>query len=445
MLRWTVLVCVLLCWTGCETGELRDELFGETDGGSGGFVGTVGNLEWVWPAEPGDFEATLVAALALDLQRLPSEGSADRRAWPASVWPSLHDSTNHRWLAGDLSPVEKYDLTYNAWSTTKNFEALSPFSPARCEERDFDPEYYEGLGPAAEWTARHRGNWAAHDKIDSDGDGHGDECDDLDGVDSGRDLDHAWAAAAMVETEPREPIEVAGVTFWPSDLKALLLTVYDDAAAYVLTGACQGQPLERRFDGVVSDAACEGMSAGDFHLVLTNLVGRFGMAIAEDVRDGEQVVSRPLDSYKVEVLRDVDSAEARELLGLDEAVDEKWELNPDARAFVEVQVTTTPLTAAEPSPSGLLDQVETYRTARGLHYILELDLDRRIIGGQWITSDKSGPVPGFLWIAQGPRLKRLVGQADTALDAPSNPFVHYEEVLSLAHAGPAVPETLSHE
>jgi len=327
--------------------------------------------------------------------------------------------------------MEKYDLAFNGWQTTKSFEELTPYNPSRCEEQDYDALYADSLGPAAQWASRHRGNWIAHDRVDSDGDGLEDECDDLDGMETWWDLDHAWAAAASVEEEPAEPVSVNGVNFWPSDVKALLLTVYDSSTSFILSGTCRASQLERNYKGLPLNKGCEGLDAGDFHVLLTNFVGRFQAAISEEVTENGRIVSRPIDSYSVELQRSIEADEAVALLGQESAGDGTYLLNPDARAWIEVEVSTQALVSSAPSQTGLLADVETFTTSRVHHYVLELDSEDRILGGQWVKDAKSQTSPDFLWIVQGPRFQRVVGDPEPELDAPSNPFVRYSEVLAL--------------
>jgi len=69
--------------------------------------------------------------------------------------------------------------------------------------------------------------------------------------------------------------------------------------------------------------------------------------------------------------------------------------------------------------------------SQAYRYVLELDGDERVIGGQWISDEKESPPPSYLWIAQGPRFERLIGKSSPELTAPGNPFVEYSDVSAL--------------
>ena len=436
MVRALVVAIALISLTGCEAVDPGDEL-GQGEGSqSTQFSGSVGGPGWSWPAQPAAFAAELEKALVTEVTRLPAAGDSKKPAWTALPWSAMEDSTNARRIDGELSPVQKYDATYNDWSATKNFIELQPFSPERCGLQEYDEDYYKQLGSAAEWMSRHRGNWSAHDGLDSDNDKTVDECDDLDGLSPSRGLSHAWAAAAMVEPEPVLPVTIGSVTFWPSDIKALLLTVYDNSNSFVLTGACQSSVMERWEDGSLALKGCEGMNAGEFHVILTNFIGRFEAVIAEEFITDQGTTARPIDSYIVELQRELEADEAIELLGL-EANDEAYSLNPDARGWLEVRVTTSARDFATVGHWGQDAAPEPSSVAREYHYVLELDAEQRVIGGQWIDDEKEVPRADYLWIAQGPRFARSVGKISPESPAAGNPFVRYSDVMELSEQSQA--------
>ena len=110
--------------------------------------------------------------------------------WPSTYWATKEDSINVRWSSGELSPAEKYDKAFNGWVPEDGFMALRPYREGpNC--KDFDPEYYDKLGPLATHVVENMGNRKARDGVDSDGDGEVDECGDRDGVESWWGLCHA--------------------------------------------------------------------------------------------------------------------------------------------------------------------------------------------------------------------------------------------------------------
>jgi hypothetical protein len=431
MFRTTIFILSVLLVPGCEAAEARDDLGSGENGEATLFNGNIGGAAWAWPTKSEDFAQALDESIVTELSRLPLSGDAPRRSWSASRWAGLNDSTNARWLADELSPMEKYDAVFNQWDATKTFQNLTPFDPVRCDVEPHDADYYKLLGQAAEWMSRQRGNWVAHDGLDNDQDKAVDECDDLDGVNAQRDLDHAWTAAAMTEHEPVKPVTVAQFTFWPSDIKALLLTVYDNASAFILTGSCRAQTLERTADGILALKGCEGMSASDFHVMVTNFIGRFQSSLGQEASENGQLVSRPMDSYFIDLQREIAGEDALALLGLEASSDGAYSPNPDARGWAEVNLTVH---ARERSELGQKneDGTPTQNTVSyAYHYILELDAVGRVIGGQWLMDEEAQQPPHYLWIAQGPRFQRSLATMTPETAAPGNPYVRYSDVLSL--------------
>jgi len=71
------------------------------------------------------------------------------------------------------------------------------------------------------------------------------------------------------------------------------------------------------------------------------------------------------------------------------------------------------------------------------HYILELDGESNVIGGQWLSNEKTSVQPSYLWIAQGPRFQRSLNKTSPEAAAPGNPYVRYSEVLDLLNQSKA--------
>ena len=114
--------------------------------------------------------------LTLQIDTLPLQGEVDVIPWTETYWPSMEDSMNARWLdTRTLSPLEKYDVAFNGWQPPAGFMSLRPLTRENCASGQWDPEYYEQLGPAAKKWSAFKGNGRARNGIDDDGDGQIDE------------------------------------------------------------------------------------------------------------------------------------------------------------------------------------------------------------------------------------------------------------------------------
>ncbi len=393
--------------------------------------------EWDRANDPERFVRYLDEELIYNLSELPLEGEAQKKAWPASYWPTYQDSTNARWLGQDtLSPMEKYDLVYNGWTPPDGFLTLKPKSSG-CSDLDFDPGYYAALGPAARWMSENRGHWRTHDGLDNDSDGKIDECSGNEGIDTWWGLCHAWTPAAILENEPLYPVTVDGVTFEISDLKALMITTYDYSRAMVIGGRCKTDDVERDENGRIVNPDCRDTNAGTFHVILTNFIGLMKMGFAEDRTYDSEVWNQPVDSYRVEELRDITESEAIELLIADPSSVTNYPYNDQAKLFVEVIVTVHYVTESHPMSRPIIDDHSQYLRKDRYHYVLELDGEGQIIGGEWINGRASSSFgsfsqqPDFLWLPRGPLSNPMANGPQGMRDPKKNPYVSYTKVKRL--------------
>ena len=351
---------------------------------------------WNYQNDPDRFRVEFVYRLA----DLPQEGEATQSPWPDDYWSYYNDSINARWRgASTPSPAELYDLTFNQWELPEGYMDLRPRAN-RADE--WDADYYTQLGPLAGEVHRRRGNADMVNGRDDDDDGEIDECDseDCDGVEFWWGVCHAWAPASILEPEPVEPVEHNGQTFYPSDIKALMMINYDSAPSVMLGGRCNAREVSRDENGRATDSECQDVNAGAFHVVITNMLGRLGRAFAEDRTYDYQVWNQPIRGYEVTELREgLTASEANQVLGIE---DGSYTYNEDAVSFAEVRMSTRYITESHPSEHPRIPQLDRYTRTDRYHYVLELDAEGNVIGGEWAGSSQSNH-PDFLWLPTGHR------------------------------------------
>lgn len=394
---------------------------------------------WDYRNDPARLAQFAGAELEYEFAKLPKAGEAANKPWPADYWATYRDSTNRRWKSGELSPLEKYDLAFNGWEMPADFMDLRPYDPNNCEA-GFDPEYYERLGPAARFQSEHKGNKRARDLVYRDGEDKDPVCDEKvrEAVETWWGLCHAWAPAAIREPEPIHPVTVNGVTFYASDIKALLLTVYDRSRSMILGGRCNAKEVERDETGRIKADECRDTNAGSFHVIMANFLGRHHMSLVEDRTYDYEVWNQPVRSFTVEQAEEVDLKTAHALLGVEEDLD-TYKYNPKAKRFVEVFARVDYITESHPNEGPLVTALDRYTRTDNYHYLLELDADGKIIGGEWLQGRAQNDAwgiseqPDFLWYSTGP-----------ALDGwGANPHVDYEvvkDLLERSRAGDAADE-----
>ena len=244
---------------------------------------------------------------------------------------------------GDPSPLQKYDQAYNA-----------------------------GQNKAVEWEIRN--HTRAPDDKDASWAGH---C-------------NGFSASAQRHREPQQDVAVGSVTFTARDIKALLAEIHMSAKFYILGGnRCDDQqklnkPIHRgqRVDPEIMEE-CEDVNPGVFHLAVTNWVGRQNHAIIFDRSYKDQVWNYPLYEYTIE--EKVDSLTAAQVRSqyISEA-GANYVYNPLAQSFAYIRMRVYYADATGPNTGEVLN---SHRRKSALYeYILELDGDGAVIGGEWINT-----------------------------------------------------------
>ena len=215
-----------------------------------------------------------------------------------------------------------------------------------------------------------------------------------------------FTASTIRHPEPVRAVDAgkvggrAGVVFQPAEIKALLLAAYNrtvnDSYLYL------APPSAR--DG--------GPNMGTFHLALTNYIGQGGYPIGIDRTKGRISWNNPIYTYQVQSVKD---------LGTRNDIRFKEVVNKITYTFYGTDdVIQTDLKTG--------DRRIQKKQSLTLRYVLELDKEGHIIGGQ--SRSHSGH---FLWVplyaVQGIRSQK----------SPGNPYLRVKDVLALARAS-ALPE-----
>ncbi|MCA9606457.1 MAG: proprotein convertase P-domain-containing protein, partial [Myxococcales bacterium] len=365
------------------------------------------------------------------LADLPLSGHAEREAWPSTYWPTYEDSINTRWqntgdVMNDLSPAQKYDMAFNGWTPTAEWLATRPFDRYRAVPGEgWDTAYYEGQGPLATHVSNNMGN--GRDRalaVEHNGElPSGTEWP----VETWWGLCHAWVPAALLEDRPLRPVTYNGVRFEVGDLEALLIGAYNRTAADMIGGRCNtgsgDSTVERDENGRAVDVDCRDSNPGAMHVILTNYLGLRQRGFAFDRTYDYQVWNQPVTGFEITAQDEVTVEAANQLLGL---TGDTYTYNADAAKLYHVFATVYWITE---SHAGTTPN-ETSRYTRSDHYeyILEVDADDRIIGGEWVGSSRTRH-PDFLW---NPR--RITRSA-----IPNLSINDLRMLLEMSRAEPSVP------
>jgi hypothetical protein len=107
---------------------------------------------------------------------------------------------------------------------------------------------------------------------------------------------NGWATAAIMEPEPRRSRTINGVHFSVADLKGILSEFWMESGSDTIGTRVWDE-------GDVSSYAFWDVIPADFHLFLTNIVGRQHRTAIIDRFTGAEVWNQPLVGYQVEPIR----------------------------------------------------------------------------------------------------------------------------------------------
>lgn len=334
-------------------------------------------VEWSAADAPSIFDESLEYRLA----DLPKQGEAQTAPWAGNYWPTYKDNINDKWAGEDsLSPSTKFG---KAFGIEDMEEAVSRYHGIASNE---------GRAKAC----------VSDDECNSD---LGEACAKQSGQSSGYCIPtwwgicHAWAPAAVMYREPEKPVTLNGVTFEVQDIKALMTLMNEKIETRFLSRRCNANDgaNEIEYDeyGRPKRSECMDTNPGTLHIILANLLGIRGESFVEDRTYDYQVWNQPVRGFEVLSMDEVSAREANALVGVENQ--DVYQFSANARRFFDVLTRVDYITESSAETAGnLSSDIDDYTKSDYYRYILELDADDRIIGGEWLDDSKRNH-PDFLW------------------------------------------------
>lgn len=184
------------------------------------------------------------------------------------------------------------------------------------------------------------------------------------------------AAAGTMTSAPQHSVSRQGVTFTPTDIKALLIAIWQDGGQ-IVGGRCNLANIPVDATGRVTDATCRGINPAAFHLAIANFIGLKGKPVINDIQAGEEVWNYPIVRYQVLRKTALDASAANQLLGRSGTT---YAYDASATVFYWVVTRVTLATGS----------VKTYE------YLLEGNNSGEITGGEWVGASRDDH-PDFVW------------------------------------------------
>ena len=206
-----------------------------------------------------------------------------------------------------------------------------------------------------------------------------------------------WSYAAFNEAPPVRAVKVRSlsgqlITFYPSDIRALLTLLYSNYEVSSFGGKCQSENPRVDAQGRVIDKDCRDTSPADFHTVLVNQVGINKRSFSVDTDYAKEVWNQPVKSFRIKYFNPqtlryyahgfkakVDKSRfSRDIFSVHRNAHGRYIVGVDLQ--VEYQMEVFPKEAHSLAPSHDKSVSQNYR------YDLELDAAGNIIGGEWDLS-----------------------------------------------------------
>lgn len=338
--------------------------------------------------DPKLFNPVVSTPITTSFASLPLEAKLKNisMAWSETYWPSNVGGIAYRWNSKDPQPF-KYKLLSRAEVMSASEAQLSELSPAELYDIAMGDYNYTLTKKVLASTSPKELWWEG--------------------------ICHGWSQAASNYPEPK-PVVVTNkdgvkVPFGSSDVKGLLAMhdAYNGKGIYVrvgdrckVRGKVKGE--ESPEDGPISppsarDAAkpeCSDVNAGAFHVVLTNLIGINSQGFVADVDRFNDVWNQPVREYTSEIVASVPVTEKEAKNGVKSKLHMKtkfvyaeelvyWSAEEEA-AGTQGWVSKEPV-------SGTVHDMTRFKI---YEYVLELDVNGNVIGGEWLTETR----PDMLWL-----------------------------------------------
>ena len=255
---------------------------------------------------------------------------------------------------------------------------------------------------------------------------------------------HGWSTAAGIIPRPRKTIEIAlpdgrKLKFYPTDLKALASLLWansliqdnkyiDDTTGENIGGGVISEGLRCNLESPSKDSwgrlydnkpdpfngdhspRCVGVHPAIWHLGLVNLIGKQGRSFIVERKVGEEVDNHPMYAYEMSYFNPESGRTNRKIERNIERISEDDQFrkfrSPKAVYIVGVQTTMTYIDWQRPKRYMTDDERFDKTEKKKMYYDLELDLNYKVVGGQWRAVKVGKPASGHNGHRNNGRIQR---------------------------------------
>lgn len=295
-----------------------------------------------------------------NLSALPLAGKVkdQKKYWSGHYWPNREGSINNRWNGKGFSYLPEL-ATFEELKKMRvpELASLSPSEKMDILNGNYD---YPLVREVARFYKPNAPGWEG--------------------------ICHGWSAATINHSEPA-PILLTNpdgleIPFGSSDIKALLSYYYafsfSPIDTFQMGVRCEESKRLNSFE------CSEDLNAGAFHIVLANRVGLDGESFVSDINRSYIVENHPVWGFNTKVLGD-----SAPLASTSSKAKRVVKVESEVIYVNEKGVNWHPV---------LGTKNQSYITIK-YQYLLEIDQQGNIIGGDWLSWDR----PDFIWRMEKPR------------------------------------------
>jgi hypothetical protein len=342
---------------------------------------------------PANLNKVIGTSVIMKFDVLPLSGKLndDRLGWSETYWPSNKGGIAYRWNHPDPQPF-KYHLNTLAELKKMSQKEMSQLSPSEL--------YDVALGDYNYTLTKNVLSKSSSQALWWEG------------------ICHGWSLAAANYPEPA-PVVIRNkdglrVPFGSSDVKGLLAMhdAYNYKGIYAQVGmrcsaigkvpgegddrdATTAPPLPE----IANSPDCRDMNAGAFHVSVANMIGIHSRSFVADVDRYNDIWNQPVTSYSSVIEGEEEVLPEHRAYGVERRIKvamkftygeelKFWTPEFEAQGLKNF-VSKLPVTGTEH---------QEFRS-KNYEYILELDFNGNVIGGDWLTETR----PDFLWTIQRDR------------------------------------------
>lgn len=240
---------------------------------------------------------------------------------------------------------------------------------------------------------------------------------------------HGWAPASMSVPRPTKVVHVRVadgriIPFYPSDIKALITLLWAKAETKQVFagGRCYEQVIRRGASGRAINPDCQDSNPATWHLAVVNQFGFDKKSFVMDTYANKEVWNYVVTSYRYNYFNPITSQSTTVLsdakVPIADFTNDRFKKfrAKGTHSVVGIEMDITYKDEAPPVKQQFDNETFDLVVAKKFRYDLELDVNGKIIGGEW----HSDIYPDFLWqmadkkwpLAHGDQL--LVKEGDTA-------------------------------